>query len=224
MNGDESGGVPKKSKKIGLSTDRIVDITPLRQDEFVAIRDKELSLVLRIYKTTLTSQGIPKISRDQFIKLDVGDEYDTEFRTEMSLDTGMSLDVIHHRINVLLYGSKPVPLKLSDPGHGDVYMYCKSLKQVDLKDVRTTVSKVACDLERGGTKQRMIPITSTRVLLWAVTRIAYRDYVPQRDLSQTMNVDSYVLDVLISTSNFGLIYVGPQCQRSIVLVVVFTKP
>ena len=82
-------------------------------------------------------------------------------------------------------------------------MYCKSLKQVDLKDVRTTVSKLACDLERGGTKQRMIPITSTRVLLWAVTRIAYRDYVPQHDMTQTMSVDSYVLDVLISTSKIG---------------------
>lgn len=159
--------------------------------------------MLRVYKTTLTSQGIPKILKDFFIKRDIGEDYDIEFRTELALDTSMSLKVIHRRINILLYGSKPVPLKLSDPSHGDLYMYCNSLKQVDLNDVRTTMNKLSCETERGATWQAMILITFIYVLLWALTIIAYRDYTPQHDLTQTMSVDSYVLDVLISTSKIS---------------------
>ena len=77
----------------------------------------------------------------------------------------MSLEVIHCCINMLLYESKPVSLKLSDQSHGDLYMYYKSLKQVDLNNVRTTVNKLFCETERGATWQAMIPITYIRILL-----------------------------------------------------------
>ena len=150
-------------------------------------------------KITISMATVPAFKSNDFIKRDTDFEKNSEYRTDIILNTDMDLDRIHFQINQFLLKSVPKPLQLHDPeGHNEAFLFCKLLKQLDLNDVRTNTNKIGSNFEKDGTRQDLIPVTDIGVFLWAVSKIAYREYVPQRECSQSMLlVDSYILDVII---------------------------
>ena len=82
-------------------------------------------------------------------------------------------------------------------------VYCKSMRHVDLRDVRTDVNRSPGSDPSlvGGTGQHCILIQNTSDLITAIKKIAFRDSVRDNELTQSTHLSSFVIDLLIKVRN-----------------------
>ena len=160
------------------------------QMEYIKLKD--VPIYFRIIKSAGRENNYES-KKNQFIMKDTELEPDSEIRTDIDVRTSNELCDIHRKINHFLATINP-QLYLDDKYNNDAYIFCKSLKQIDLSDIRTNVNKIPKENEPGGTKQILKAITSTRVFLGAVLNIAYKERGSKDMLSQTTSVQSYICD------------------------------
>ena len=79
----------------------------------------------------------------------------------------------------------------------------KSLKQIDLMDIRSDIDRVlnGKTQEAGGTRQALILLQNSSDLITALNLIAFRDNVRDHQNTQSTRLSSFVLDVVVKVRN-----------------------
>ena len=187
----------RSSNKFDISSDRRVPLA-ITDEQLDYIKSKNIPVHFRIMKSSGREKTY-EFKKNQFLRKDTEWEPDSEIRTDIDISTGNELCDVHRKIDIFLATINPQEY-LDDKHNNDAKLFCKSLKQIDLSDIRTNVNKVPNESEPGGTKQILKPITSTRVFLAAVLNIAYKERESASLLTQTTIIQSYVLDIFITIS------------------------
>ena len=76
-------------------------------------------------------------------------------------------------------------------------IYCKSLRQIHLDDVMTTIDRPSNSPLGGGTRQKLVPICNDNDLRIAIDVIAFRQFQNTRDSRKNNRISSKILDLLV---------------------------
>ena len=189
----------------GSEVDRRVDFRMSEEDidQFVG---RDYPFVLRLSK--IGSRVVKNIGfkTNVFLK----GRSTTAFREEFELSTDMPgnlLETVKSRINFFLgdVARGTVAEELHDANNDTLFV--KSLKQVDLLDIRTDIDRLpnSGTQEAGGTRQVLLPLQNSSDLVIALNLIAFRDNVRNDEYTQSTRLSAFVLDVVVKVRRMFLL-------------------
>ena len=192
-----SGGGGAVGHVYGSEVDRRVNFH-MSEEDIDTFVGRDYPFVLRVSK--IGSRVIKNIAFNTpvFMK----GRTNSEFREEFDLSTDMAgnlFETVKSRINSFLgdVDKGAVAEELHDTKNNTIYV--KSLKQIDLMDIRTDIDRVpnGQTQEAGGTRQALILLQNSSDLITALNLIAFRDNIREHQQTQTTHLSSFVLDVVV---------------------------
>ena len=183
----------------GFEQSRVVEFS-MPEDEIEYFIDRDYSFVVRLMKVGSRATKSIAFKLPFFLKGPDGNMYRNEFgmSTNMRGDLYQNLRVrLNTFLSSVMKGERAE--ELHDSSGSGAAIYCKSLRQMDLLDIRTDIDRVANPgrSDVGGTRQDVVPICSTVDLIVALNKVAYRDSYHENAYTQTSQLSSFVLDLLV---------------------------